>query len=287
MKIAASIVTYNPLVEKLKQNIEAIINQVDMVIIVDNGSLCCKAIKTLINDIDGSKIYLKELGSNKGIASALNVAAGCAYDGGFDWLITLDQDSVAPLNLTEVYLKFSEMENAAVLAPLIQYDNGVIENNFHNEDGIQKVEKCITSASMIKLSVWKSVGGFDDKMFIDYVDFDYCLTVREHGYCIYCCEAAVLQHELGKSETKKLFLVAGPSKIKVYNHSPLRTYYYTRNALYYIRKHSDKGLLCKNQEYKILIRWLMIKLIYEQNRAKCFKAILRGIKDSKKLEADK
>lgn len=287
MKIGASITTFNPSIAKLRENIAAVISQAERVLIVDNGSGNCDEIQMLLKEFGDDRVILKRFQTNKGISKALNAAAMYFYSEHYDWLITLDQDSVVPPNLTSVYLRYIYLEKAAVLSPIIRYDNGVIDNGFESEKKYKEIDKCITSASMIKLSVWEEVHGFDDKMFIDYVDFDYCFTVREHGYRIYCCSEAILEHELGKSDAKRLFLIAGPKKIRVYNHSPQRTYYYTRNALYFIKKHKVHGLINKKQEYKILLRWLMIKLIYEKNRLKCFKAIIKGMKDSKKLEAGK
>ena len=94
-KILAAIVTYNPDLERLQKNINAIEPQVEHLIIVDNGS---KNIN-LISRIKGEckiKIDLIENKENIGIASALNQALDYAYKNNFDWILTLDKIVFVP-----------------------------------------------------------------------------------------------------------------------------------------------------------------------------------------------
>lgn len=55
---------------------------------------------------------------------------------------------------------------------------------------------------MINLSVWQSVGGFCEEMFIDSVDFDICYLIKENGYKILRTNETALLHEVGKSQKK-------------------------------------------------------------------------------------
>ena len=50
MKIGSVIVSYNPKVDLLNENIDAIISQVDAVLIVDNGSKNIERIRLSISD---------------------------------------------------------------------------------------------------------------------------------------------------------------------------------------------------------------------------------------------
>ena len=104
MKIIASIVLYNPDIERLSLNIKAILPQVSELIIVNNGS------KNFGEVIDMTKEYTDisfiDNEENLGIATALNQAAVFAQKNDYNWIITLDQDSVAPENLVSVYSSF-------------------------------------------------------------------------------------------------------------------------------------------------------------------------------------
>ena len=59
-----------------------------------------------------------------------------------------------------------------------------VDRNFkselNNEDVIE-VDKCITSASLVPVSAWNDVGGFNEELFIDFVDHDFCAKLKEHG----------------------------------------------------------------------------------------------------------
>ena len=185
MKVAAIIITYNPDIKRLDENIKAVLPQIEQLFIVDNGSKNSCEIYEKYAFLENINII--KLKRNKGIAYALN--RGCEAAEKFsEWVITLDQDSVVPNNLVEEYEKFINFPNIGIIAPRIKYKNGFIENDFYNSKHYIEVEKCISSANMVKLSSWKAVGGFDEKMFIDYVDFDFCASLREHGYKIILCE---------------------------------------------------------------------------------------------------
>ena len=68
----AGIVTFNPDIELLRKNIEAICAQVDLVIIVDNGSRNLEDIRPLA---DAHHCKLIPNAQNEGIATALNQIA--------------------------------------------------------------------------------------------------------------------------------------------------------------------------------------------------------------------
>ena len=93
-KVVAGIVTFNPEINCLDNNISSIYNQVDEIYIVDNGSDNWEEIKKLINNY--KKIMIKRLYINQGIAKALNELCSMAIVNGYDWILTLDQDTICP-----------------------------------------------------------------------------------------------------------------------------------------------------------------------------------------------
>ena len=62
------------------------------------------------------------------------------------------------------------------------------------------VKGCFTSASWVNIKAWQEVGGFDDSMFIDRVDYDFCMTLWEAGWGIYKTVKTEILHELGSAE---------------------------------------------------------------------------------------
>lgn len=68
--IGAVIVTFNPEIDRIRENINAIVNQVSCVLIVDNASKNITDIMELIDGIDSVKLIT--LKDNLGIAAAQN-----------------------------------------------------------------------------------------------------------------------------------------------------------------------------------------------------------------------
>lgn len=97
-RIYAGIVSYNPDLLRLKENISSIQQQVP-VIVFDNGSRNIIAIQKLISDF--SEVQLIRSKKNIGIAAALNQLMQWGYENKFDWMLSLDQDSVCEKNFVK------------------------------------------------------------------------------------------------------------------------------------------------------------------------------------------
>ena len=95
-KVYAGVVTYNPEIKRLKENISSIQNQVTTVVIFDNGSNNVDNIQNLILGL-ANVVFIKSE-KNLGIAAALNRLMQWGNDKGYDWMLSLDQDSVCEEN---------------------------------------------------------------------------------------------------------------------------------------------------------------------------------------------
>lgn len=266
MKVIASIVTYNPNIQRFIQNVEAILPQVTEIIIVDNASINLMDIRLLIGKYESVSII--ENRTNKGIATALNQAAQYALSKGYGWVITLDQDSVAPDNLVSTYSRFLNCRDIGIVCcKIVDRNFGELEREKSKNRGFEDVPVCITSASMMNLRVWKEVGGFNEDMFIDSVDFDICLSMREHGYRIIRTYDTALLHEVGHSEIRKLF----GKEYQIYHHSPLRYYYMIRNGIYLGKRHhfTFKATLRA-------IRLFILVSLFEENKMEKISKMLLG-----------
>ena len=91
----------------------------------------------------------------------------------------------------------------------------------------------MTSGSMLHRSTWLKAGPFDERLFIDSVDNEYCLRIRSVGMHIVQSERAVLLHTLGKFTFRKFL----GRKLVATNHSPQRRYYMTRNRLFLLSRY--------------------------------------------------
>lgn len=272
-RVIAAIVLYQPDMERLRENIAAVKNQVDKVVLVINGleSKDCVSEFRASDDID-----IIQNKKNAGIAHALNQAMQYAQKNHYSWVLTLDQDTVAPADLVENLMKHQSCERIGIIAP------DFIDRNYYRiseeKTGWEYVLSCITSGCLTNVPAWKDVGGFDDEMFIDYVDYDYCANLIEHGYGIIKDFDVKILHEIGNS--KRVYF--GKYSIVVTNHSPMRKYYMARNVFYYSKKWPKYKNVVPGK-WEFLGTQLIGILFFEKQKLKKLCAVFRGIKDSGKM----
>lgn len=270
-KIMGEIVLFNPDIARLQENIASILPQVEELYIYDNGSdniMDIEACTDAFNELR-KKIYLYKDRENKGIARALNSGMEYAKENGYRWVLSLDQDSIFPCEGIEKYfLSLKDNKEVAIVTPKVYDRNLKVELGEVNED--EYIKEAITSGALVRTDVWEQVGGYDEWLFIDGVDHEFSWRVIEHGYKIMRVNGVELVHELGNSKFHQI----GKYKFIVYNYSAFRKYYQVRNQLflkYKYQKHCTIFDVLKKQTYYILT-----VMIYEENKIKKVRAIIKG-----------
>lgn len=265
--VICGIVTYNPEIERLKENYIQIKKQVDRVVIYDNGSDNIEDITQIIEKEDVI-ICARE---NQGIAAALNNLCEYAYENKYEWIITLDQDSICPNEMVN-RLKQHCNDKTAIIGPRIIYE-GNEEYSQKSDSMIENVEWVITSGSLTNTKIWKTIGGFDNILFIDKVDTDYGMRANAAGYLVTRDNSVILRHRLGNMRCKKLC----GRIVYVTNHNSIRIYYQCRNIIYLGKK---VKLRSPGKEVgKVIIKILL----YENDRMNKIKNAFKGICDGRKL----
>lgn len=271
--IIAGIVTYNPDIYRLKENVNAILPQVDEIVCVDNSSENRHEILEYF--LEESRIKFICNDKNTGIATALNSIMKYACDKKCEWVLTLDQDSVCATNIIKEYKKYINMEDVAMIAPVIQ------DRNCHQVEVSGKeyedIDRCITSGALTNVLFWKAVGGYNEVLFIDYVDFDYCEQLHLINKKIIRVNTVVLQHEIGRAKEIRIF----NKHISFGNHSPQRKYYIARNQLYYILKY--KKYRNMSHEWLYLFELFAYVILFESEKILKLKMMIKGLLDTKSL----
>lgn len=276
--IAAVIITYNT-GNEFSKNVLSLKKHVGEVIVVDNGSN-----KETLSMLRGLKeeITLIELNENKGIAYALNRGIEYAVNNDFQWVLTLDHDSTVSdsmiSNMLSVYnsIDESEKEKIVMLTPKHVEEKQMDVVSKSQENKWEYVLTEITSGALTKADFYKNEL-YDEKLFIDLVDHDYCLRINSMGYKIIRVNSAILIHNLGESIQKKILGIT----ITPTNHSALRRYYMSRNRKYIWNKY--RGTF-KEWVIKDKIRSLneIVKIIaFEDEKLNKLKMIKLGLNDYK------
>lgn len=267
-RILGVIITYNPDLNLLNKNINSFIDAVDSIIIVDNGSTTIEALLVLEN----AKIKILSNKSNLGIANGLNQAFLYAQENHFDFVLTMDQDSYFENGATiqDLLLGFKS-EKTAIVCPSLK------DMNSHHfvtvSEEYAEIFTAITSGSLCNVAILKSVGGFDSKMFIDYVDFEMCLRLQKNGFKIMRSQQSVLCHHLGESN---IHYFLGMPMICT-NHSPLRRFYYARNKIYIYKKYFFVFPLFVIRDILSFGKTIVSILFFENLKKAKIKMIVKGI----------
>ncbi|MCA0772206.1 glycosyltransferase family 2 protein [Vibrio vulnificus] len=270
MKISAIIVTYNPDVERLSENIESIKKQVDFVILIDNNSANFNCFSNLISN---DNMFFIRMESNFGIASALNHGIKKAKNLGCEYVITLDQDSVASDSMVNGLVEASKLnDDTSMIGPTINDYNTEIQEH---KQGIELAPFLITSGALAKVDDLISVGLFDERLFIDCVDFDLNLRLISSGFMVYRTNDVYLNHEIGRKEQKKLFC----RKFYILNHSDFRVYHMARNRIFLMLKYRNVQCYPLFEDIKHFVSRTLGMLIFESDKGKKFLATVKGIRD--------
>ncbi|MEG6612848.1 glycosyltransferase [Pseudoclostridium thermosuccinogenes] len=276
-EICAIVITYNAK-KFIAKTIYYLLKNIDNIVVVDNNST--DGTIEVIKNMQSPNVHLILNKKNYGIAKALNQGVEYASKRGFEWVLTMDQDSIISENMinemNKVYSSLTcfERRQVACLAPRIIYndenDKRQTSNNSYREKDV-----VITSGNLVKISAINLVGGYEESLFIDSVDFDFCLKLKKQKLKILVCNNAVMNHSLGETFIKKIFGVS----FLVHTHSQIRKYYIARNHVYIIKKYllSDFSF-CFKKNFFFLI-FVFQNVIIEDNRVSNIKVIFKGLLD--------
>lgn len=274
-KISGIIVLYNPDQEVIG-NIESYINDLDILFAVDNSEE--KHVDIIKIFLKNPKIYYIDNHGNKGIAHALNVGSKKATELGYQWLLTMDQDSKAiPDMLSQMthYILTNPTSSVSIVTPFHA-------NKYHRKSALPNMYSTVlttmTSGNLLNLDVYQKGKGFATDFFIDYVDNEYCLRSDLLGYKIVQINHAVLEHNLGNLKRHRILWKQFYST----NHSPIRRYYITRNRLKIIELYqNDFPEYCNFEKSRFLVDFIIV-LLYEKQKFAKFKMMVRGYMDYKR-----
>lgn len=265
MKFGACTILYNP-DEIVIQNILSYSFLVDVCVVVDNSDIeneVINSIKKLQN------VHYISMNGNKGIAAALNRGIEYIHKKSVDYVITLDQDSRIPSD------KYKEMvslideykRNYSILC--LNFNNRV----FEDKDVIINVDYWITSGNIINIKDFYEIGRFNEDLFIDYVDYDFCHKIVKSGKRIGVLKDYSIEHRIGNPITFSLF----GKTFYTMNHAPIRYYYRYRNCVYLYK--TDRKFFKKLLFKELFVNYFEM-LLLENDKIKKSKMIIKGIIDA-------
>lgn len=257
--------------------------QVEEIIIVDDGNAVAN-VEKLRRWFDGvSKVTVWHQPTNTGIAAALNIGVKIAHEKGYEWMLTLDDDSIPDKGmverLCEYFTRIGGPKPVGIIGMNMTVNNCLTASNkravspaWLDKRGI------ITSGSLFSFRTYTTVGPFREEFFIDSVDYDFCMRARANGFRVIQVQEFGFTHFLGQSERFKL----GFFTIDTVSHSPSRLYYDFRNSTILAKEYflSDPlfAFATVLSQFKNIVRIVFL----QKNKGRKLFAMMRGYIDAMK-----
>jgi rhamnosyltransferase len=289
----AGVVTFNPDIDLLRQNLQAVSPQVTCVLVFDNASANVSDVQRVVCEVENAELIESE--HNVGVAAALNRISLAAIERGCTWIITLDQDSVCAPDMVAALRRHAD-DLTPLVTPYI-----VVQNRMTLEEHARlelppvhyfrraSSKGAITSGGLLNLRTLDEIGGFDERFFIDVVDYDLNMRLLRAGYRIARVNGTYLLHQQGEPHRTWL---RTPRKaldghwhwetFYSFGHGPTRCYYKARNRVLFSKKHW-RFIGIANEGIAQIPQIILLTLLFEKGRLSKIRAFARGIVDGIRL----
>ena len=263
------LVLYKPNSNEIKK-IAQYMNYVEKIYIYDNSETSSLKIITEITSKTNFQYYFN--GENDGISIAYNKMAEDVVNDGFDFFLALDQDStIAQTSFSSALKSLSSTDNVAIYAMNTILNSRLITDTNRK---LTDISFAITSGSIFNIRIFIDNGGYDENLFIDGVDREYCLRALKNRQKIKLLNGINLYQQLGQGHANLL---------GIYEHNPLRNYYIYRNRFYVIRKYPYyfKGFKIIKFLYLSCLKQILSIILFESDKLKKLKYLYKGYSDYK------
>ena len=288
--VSAIVVSYFPDSDVLIRLLVSLSSQVGKLILVDNGGGGSAA--RAIQD-QGIALEHIELGKNLGLGHALNVGFESARRLGAKYVATFDQDSAPPCDLIgkleDAHLKleaqgvkcaavgpvfFDRREDSKVHFPFYFEKQGRICSAVHGKwDGdVVETDALITSGMLVRADVWSDGVHYDEGLFVDYTDTEWCFRARAKGYKLFGCLNVEMGHAPSDAPPARIF------GLSFFRYSPLRRFYYFRNTVRFCLSPYVSRAWKFRLGSALALRFA-VNLLIDKNRLRSLEMMIRGVFD--------
>ncbi len=292
--VCAITITFNPDLEIFEQQLQSLQDQCNT-ILVDNGSepTTLRRIEQLSQRYGCRLLALSE---NEGIAAAQNHGVKLIENEipECEYLLFLDHDSIPNPDfvaaMVEEYSRLERLSGAiGVLGPAIYEPRAGAYYGFHVLRGLRYARVgpeamaddaivCATinsAGTFCPLRVMQSVGPYDERLFIDHVETEWCFRASHLGYWLYGSRNVDLVHQMGDDV---LHLKFAHKRVNLPYRSPHRHRYLMRNSIEMMRRNYIPTIWKCYCIVKIALTFLLFG-VFADDSAKQRRAIFGGISD--------
>jgi rhamnosyltransferase len=274
------VVTWNPDVERLAAVLDALTPQVAGIIVVDNGSRDFDALATRWSGHE--ELEFVGLPENRGIAAALNAGVTRALAKDPAWILTMDQDTLVGDGAVAAAL-----DDLAALDEPIRSRCALVALRPHPQPAsiwlTRYAERLlvtgslgafverrgvITSGNLVRADVAREVA-YDERLFIDQVDFDFCYSLRRRGFRVVQQTTITMDHILGERYDDV-------ERLHPYENAQ-RLYYIVRNSTYLVLR---RRLLVRHYAAQVVMFCgAYVSVNGARSAAQCARVVAVGVAD--------
>lgn len=276
-RISGVVTLYHPPFDLL-ENIGSYAPYLDVLFVVDNTPQGAPDFIGHLKQRYGNVEVLSS-GRNLGVAGALNLGIDAARSRGAVWLLTMDQDSWFQLEVLSKFFDLSRQQDiarTAILSPL----HNAPENGVPDEAICRKRIDVMTSGNLLNLALAEKIGPFNEELFIDSVDHEYCMRANLLGFDVLQAGNCLLNHTVGRLYVGRLLFGLKRKTFSI--HSPKRMYFIVRNALYMRNRYGKDFPEYTKAEWRHVKDKVAKCLKYSNERRAYLKYILKGWLDYKR-----
>ncbi|MCU1719140.1 glycosyltransferase family 2 protein [Pseudomonas sp. 5P_3.1_Bac2] len=286
-KTAAIVVGYRPDIDILTTLLSSLINQVDVLVLVDNG----ETYTTFSSFPYKERIEYICMGRNAGLGAALNAGFSRAAVDNVEYVVTFDQDShasstlisdlVASMRLALEYdmnciaispTFFDIRAGTETFFPFYRTVAGKIIPTFKsdNDTGLIQADVLITSGMCVLMSAWLAGAKYDESLFVDFTDTEWCFRVRKEGHTLYGSTKIKMGHALSDAAPIKI------CGLTFFRYTSVRRYFYFRNTVAILFKPTTP-IVWKRRLLKGLVLRFFANIIIDSDKASSVVMMSRGI----------
>lgn len=230
-RVLGIVVTYHPDRAILDRVFAALVPEVDHVVVIDNQST--EESRRVIAEAGGGigpdvsahprSVELVSNAGNEGVSVAFNQGISRALTRGFDFVFLVDQDSVVRRGAVGILLEQYQELGARFPVGALQAANAepggrvtldtrrrefyLRRNGFQSDAAFQGL-LLMNSGALIPVTSIRAVGSFDERYFVDFVDYEFSLRLARHGFRVFHVPGAVIDHNVsdaGPPDVRRLY----------------------------------------------------------------------------------
>lgn len=267
--ICAVIWTFNPDIKQFTKVLESVCNQVDQVIVVDNGSGNISEVQSSCTAF--KKVVLIKVGFNSGV-HALNVGMEHVVETfKSSFILLLDDDTIIyPNAILNVLSKVLKNDNLCKAIGIIQIIHNDVPVNWRGKF-IMFWSRGIFSGSLVKAELIKRGVKAREEFFLDQADYDFYNQIRRLGFITVKYGEKLIDHRVGVKVLLPSLRRPYKRRIWIYE-PPWRFYYVVRNSTVLLM---ERGLDIKSYVEQLIA--FIIPLLFADGITRTLKVLVLGL----------